>query len=41
MMMREGLMQSTSGMRDEIMPGLLVLAAFSPGIFFAYALLGL
>lgn len=31
----------TSGMRDEVMLGLLALAAFSLGIFFAYALLGL
>jgi hypothetical protein len=30
-----------SGMRDEVMLGLLVLAAFSLGIFLAYALLGL
>lgn len=29
----------TSGTRDEILLGLLVLAAFSLGIFFAYALL--
>lgn len=29
----------TSGMRDEVLLGLLVLGVFSLGIFFAYALL--